>query len=107
MPLVTNVKDLGSGVIRGVECDHFAFQAKEVDWQVWITQGDQPHPCRYVVTTKDVKGWPQYTIDIRDWKTGAEVAADDFSFVPPPGARKLNPGEFPDVVESPSVRMKK
>jgi hypothetical protein len=31
MPLVTEVKDLGSGVIHGVECDHLAFRAKEVD----------------------------------------------------------------------------
>ena len=107
MPLVTNVKDLGSGVIRGVECDHFAFRTKEVDWQIWITQGDNPHPCRYVVTTKEVKGWPQYTVDVRDWKTGTDVAADDFAFKPPPGARKLKPGEFPDADELLSVLVKK
>src|SRR5271167_1925669 len=29
MPLVTEVKDLGSGVIHGVECDHLAFRTKE------------------------------------------------------------------------------
>ena len=107
MPLVTNVRDLGSGVIRGVECDHFAFRTSEVDWQIWIAQGDRPYPCRYVVTTKDVKGWPQYTVDVRDWKTGAEVAADDFAFKPPPDARKLKPGEFPDSDELPSVLVKK
>ena len=103
MPLVTSVKDLGSGVIRGVECDHLAFRANEVDWQIWIAQGDSPYPCRYVVTTKDVEGWPQYTVDLRNWKTGADVAADDFSFKPPADARKLNPGEFPDADELPSV----
>lgn len=103
MPLVTNVKDLGSGVIRGVECDHLAFRTKEVDWQIWIAQGDRPYPCRYVVTTKKVKGWPQYTVDIRTWKTGADVAADDFAFKPPADARKLKPGEFPDADELPSV----
>jgi hypothetical protein len=107
MPLATNVKDLGSGVIRGVECDHFAFRANEVDWQIWIAQGDRPYPCRYVVTTKEVKGWPQYTFDIRDWKARAEVAADDFAFKVPAGARKLKPGEFPDVDELPSVLVKK
>jgi len=107
MPLVTNVKDLGSGVIRGVECDHFAFRTREVDWQIWITQGDNPHPCRYVVTTKEVKGWPQYTVDVRDWKTGADVATDDFAFTAPAGARKLKPGEFPDADELPSVLVKK
>lgn len=103
MPLVTNVKDLGSGVIRGVECDHLAFRTKEVDWQIWIAQGDRPYPCRYVVTTKKVKGWPQYTVDIRTWKTGGDVAADDFAFKPPADARKLKPGEFPDADELPSV----
>ncbi|MGE3872523.1 MAG: DUF2092 domain-containing protein [Parvibaculaceae bacterium] len=107
MPLATEVRDVGSGVIRGVECDHLAFRTKEVDWQIWIAQGDQPYPCRYVVTTKDVKGWPQYTLDIRDWKTGAEVAADDFAFKPPSGAQKLKPGEFPDVDELPSALVKK
>lgn len=31
MPQVIDVKDLGSGVIGGVECDHLAFRTKEVD----------------------------------------------------------------------------
>jgi hypothetical protein len=40
MPEVVDVKDLGSGFIRGMECDHYAFRTKEVDWQIWIAQGD-------------------------------------------------------------------
>ena len=79
MPLVVDAKDLGSGVIRGVECDHLAFRTEEVDWQIWIAQGDRPYPCRYVITSSKVKGSPQYTIDVRDWKTGDEVASDGFS----------------------------
>src|SRR5262245_41469009 len=47
MPEVTNVKDLGTGVIGGIECNHLAFRTAEVDWQIWIATGDQPHPCRY------------------------------------------------------------
>ena len=64
MPEVNDVKDLGSGVIHGVECDHLAFRTKEVDWQIWIAQGARPYPCRYVITSKKVTGWPQYTLDI-------------------------------------------
>ena len=44
MPDVTDAKDLGSGVIHGVECDHLAFRTKEVDWQIWIAQGARPYP---------------------------------------------------------------
>ena len=56
---VTDVKDLGSGVIGGVECDTFAFRTNEVDWQIWIAQGEHPHPCRYAITTKSVANAPQ------------------------------------------------
>ena len=44
MPQVNDDKDLGSGVIHGIECDHLAFRTKEVDWQIWIAQGARPYP---------------------------------------------------------------
>jgi hypothetical protein len=87
---VVDVKDLGSGVIGGVECDYLAFRAKEVDWQIWIAQGERPYPCRYVITSKLMKGEPQYSIQIRDWKAGADVAATDFSFKNPTDAKKVD-----------------
>lgn len=96
IPLVVESKDLGSGVIRGVECDHLAFRTDEVDWQIWIAQGDRPYPCRYVITSPKVKGSPQYTIDVRDWKTGAEVASDTFSVDVPKDAKNLELGAIAD-----------
>src|SRR6266446_3418466 len=92
MPLVTDVKDLGSGVIRGVECDHLAFRTKEVDWQIWIAQGARPYPCRYVITSKKVTGWPQYTLDIRGWKAGAEVAPRCFQTGDPAKRPEIDAG---------------
>ncbi len=87
---VVDIKDLGSGVIGGVECDHLAFRAKEVDWQIWIAQGERPYPCRYVITSKFMKGEPQYSIQIRDWKAGDEVAATDFTFKNTTDAKKVD-----------------
>jgi hypothetical protein len=103
MPLVVDTKDLGSGVIRGVECDHLAFRTEEVDWQIWIAQGERPYPCRYVITSHKVAGSPQYTIDVRNWKTGTEVAADSFSLQIPTGAKKINPSDLPDFDELPAI----
>lgn len=77
---VVDIKDLGSGVIGGVECDSLAFRSEEVDWQIWIAQGDQPYPCRYVITTKQLTNGPQYSVQLSNWKTGDAVAADDFTF---------------------------
>jgi hypothetical protein len=76
---VVDVKDLGSGVIGGVECDSLAFRAAEVDWQIWIAHGDQPYPCRYVITTRQLTNGPQYSVQLSNWKTG-DAAAHDFSF---------------------------
>jgi len=86
---VVDVKDLGSGVIDGVECDHLAFRQEEVDWQIWIAQGERPYPCRYAITAKQVDQHPQYTIQVRNWRTGDEVAADDFAFKNPTNAEKI------------------
>ena len=101
--MATNVKDLGSGVIRGVECDHLAFRTEEVDLQIWIAQGSNPYPCRYVITSQKVAGSPQYTIDVRSWKTGTEVAADRFNLQVPAGAKKLTANDLPDIDELPAI----
>jgi hypothetical protein len=103
MPLVTDVKDLGSGVIHGIECDHLAFRTKEVDWQIWIAQGARPYPCRYVITSKKVTGWPQYTLDITAWKAGTEVASDGFKLDVSADAKKLSADQVPDLDDIPSL----
>jgi hypothetical protein len=101
MPLVTDIKDLGTGVIGGVRCDHLAFRNQDVDWQIWIAQGDQPYPCRYVITAKQVDQAPQYTVQVRDWKTGGEIKASGYQFTNVTNARKVDVSELGDVDELP------
>lgn len=98
---VTDVKDLGSGVIGGVECDHLAFRAGEVDWQIWIAQGERPYPCRYVITSAKVEQGPQYGIRISDWKTGTDVTAADYGFENMTGAKQVDLDALPDTDELP------
>jgi hypothetical protein len=98
---VVDTKDLGSGVIDGVECDYLAFRKKDVDWQIWIAHGDRPYPCRYVITSKLVAHSPQYTIQLRDWKTGNEAAPDDFRFRNPSKARKVDLEDLRGMSELP------
>jgi len=88
-------------VIGVVECDHLAFRNEEVDWQIWIAQGDQPYPCRYVITSKLTDGGPQYSIQIREWKTGSKVAADDFSFKNSTKAEKVDQKDLVEMNDLP------
>jgi hypothetical protein len=92
---VTDVKDLGSGVIRGKECDHLAFRTPTVDWQIWVSQGDTHYPCRYVITTKTTTGSPQYSLDITSWGTGS--VSSDFDFSAADGATRVEAEDMPDV----------
>jgi hypothetical protein len=91
---VTDIKDLGSGVIGGKECDHLAFRSEEIDWQIWIAQGPEPHPCRYVITTRTIEGQPQYTLTVTGFKAGeGAVAANAFAFTPPADAARIEAGD--------------
>lgn len=98
---VTDIKDLGSGVIGGVECDHLAFRTNEVDWQIWIAQGARPYPCQYVITSKQITGWPQYSIQLSDWKSGADVVAHDFAFKNTTNAKKIDMKDLPNTDDLP------
>jgi hypothetical protein len=86
---VTDIKDLGTGVIGGVECDHLAFRQEQVDWQIWIAHGESPYPCKYSVTTHELKRSPQYTIRFSNWQSGDTMAATNFSFKNSTGAEKV------------------
>ena len=103
MPDVKDVKDLGSGVIRGIECDHLAFRTEDVDWQIWIAHGDRPYPVRLVFTSNKVAGSPQYQVDVMNFKTGNQVANADFNFTPPPDAKQVQPSELKSFDELPDV----
>lgn len=100
---VVDIKDLGSGVLDGIECDSLAFRTADVDWQIWIAQGDRPYPCRYVITSKLIAGGPQYTVEVRNWKAGDEVAARDFTFENSSGAEKVEPGDVKGMGDLPEI----
>ena len=72
---------LGTSRIGGQVADHYAFRQADVDWEVWIAQGDAPLPLRYVITTKDEAGEPQYTANL-SWDTQAKPADAVFTFTP-------------------------
>jgi hypothetical protein len=81
---------VGQGVVNGVECEHLAFRGHDTDWQIWIQTGAQPIPRKYVITSKTLAGAPQYTLQIKDWKTDPISDANAFAFKPPEGATKVS-----------------
>lgn len=98
---VLEAKHIGRGVIDGVECEHLAFRNMETDWQLWVRVGEQPAPCKLLVTSKTINSAPQYSLQITNWETGIEPAADAFSFTPPDGAERVEADALRDLDELP------
>ena len=80
---------VGPSVVAGVKCTHLAFRGAEVDWQIWIEDGDKPLPRKFILTSKKVAGEPQFTVLIRSWDMAPKLTDSEFSFTPPKGAKKI------------------
>src|SRR5215211_4362876 len=99
---VLEAKHIGRGLVEGVECEHLAFRNLDTDWQIWIEVGDRPVPRKYVITSKAVGAAPQYTLRLRDWKTGVSPAPDAFTFKPPEGSSGVAITLLKDIDEVPA-----
>jgi hypothetical protein len=99
---VLEAKHIGRGVVDGVECEHLAFRNLDIDWQIWVEVGERPVPRKYVITSKAVGAAPQYTLRLRDWKTGVTPAPDVFAFKPPAGSSGVAITLLNDIDEIPA-----
>ena len=81
---------VGKAVIEGVLCDHLAFRAPELDWQIWIQQGAQPLPRKIVITTLDLPNAPQFGITVTQWNLQPAFDAQTFKFTPQAGMKQID-----------------
>jgi hypothetical protein len=90
--LMTDVTDgfvVGKGIVAGVRCDHLAFRAPHVDWQIWIQEGAQPLIRKLVITTRDLVNAPQFSVEVVKWDLTPKFTAQTFTFTPPKGGQKV------------------
>jgi hypothetical protein len=99
---VLESKHIGRGVVDGVECEHLAFRNLDTDWQIWVEVGEKPVPRKYVITSKAVGAAPQYTLRLREWRTGVNPPPDAFAFKPPAGASGVAITILKDIDEIPA-----
>jgi hypothetical protein len=80
---------VGKSVVEGVRCDHLAFRAPHVDWQIWIEDGSQPLPRKLVITTRDQPGAPQFSVVVTKWNLKPTFTAQTFGYKAPSGAKQV------------------
>jgi hypothetical protein len=80
--------NVGPATIDGVETDHYAFREENVDWEVWMDQGDRPFPRKLVIIDRDDPAKPTFIARLQ-WTMNPAFTDADFAFVPDANARKI------------------
>jgi hypothetical protein len=94
----------GTAWINGIEVHHLALRKDDVDLQLWVQTGDRPLPIKYVITTKWLTGEPQFELVLRDWNMSPQIKDNQFTFVVPKGAKKLESVPIEEMDEFPRTK---
>jgi hypothetical protein len=86
---ITVGRYIGLEPLGNVKAHHLAVSKDNVDYQIWIQDGPQAVPLRYVITSKDMTGQPQFTIELRNWQPDVAVPENTFAFAPPAGSTRV------------------
>jgi len=87
MSQVTSATVVGQAVIEGAICHHLAFSSPGADAQVWVADGEQPLPCKYVVTDTSTPELISTVSVLSEWDLVTVPPDSEFEFVPPTGAQ--------------------
>jgi hypothetical protein len=98
---VIEAKEIGIGVVDGVDCHHLAFRNADTDWQLWVRTGDQPLPCKYVIITKTLAAAPEYAVTFHAWST-EPVSPGAFQYVPSADAKATTFAQLGGFAELPA-----
>ena len=91
---------VGKVPMGDVVCHQLAARTAEVDWQIWIQDGDTPLPCRYSITSKWLAAAPEYVVSFSNWQVDPTLSASVFEFSPPKGAKAMTVDEFGAAMEA-------
>lgn len=86
--LLVDAFSVGVTRMGGEDCEHFVFRQEGIDWQLWLRTGEQPLPCRMVITTTDEPSQPRYAATL-DWTLGVDLPEDTFTFTPTEGSYEI------------------
>ena len=87
--MVQEIDYVERNMLTDVATDHLAVRSRDVDFQIWISQGGKPLPMRIVITYKNFRGDPQFRADFSDWSFSDRSVKGPFTFNPPKNAEQI------------------
>jgi hypothetical protein len=57
-----DISYLGLGLVGDERCHHILLSREDIDWQIWLSQSDQPEFKKMVINYKTMEGYPRYSM---------------------------------------------
>ena len=86
---LTSAVVVGPSMVHGRVCEHLAFRAPGLNWEIWIDSSGSPLPRRLAVTFTDRPNFPRTLVEFTNWNLHPWLSAGDFVFHKPAGAREI------------------
>jgi hypothetical protein len=80
--------DVGPSLVDGHLCEHLAFRAPGVNWEIWLEPDSRALPRRLAVTFTDKPGFPRTIVEFSDWNL-RPWSLGSFAFTPPAGVKEI------------------
>lgn len=96
-----SARHLGTVMIAGTPCDHLAFRGADVDFQLFVRQGDEPVPVRVAIDYRSEEGRPQFRARLHSWELSPELPDSLFRLAPPAGSQRVPFSELLDLLLGP------
>jgi hypothetical protein len=74
--------------VFGRPAHHLVASTADIDFQVWVADGEQPLPLRMVLTYADA-GEPQFWAQFTHWNVAPDFGPESFVFTPPEDAQQI------------------
>lgn len=86
---LTSALVVGQTMVHGTLCEHLAFRAPGINWEIWIESSPRALPRRLAVTFTDRPNFPRTLVEFSNWNLHPWLNSSGFVFNPPKGAAEI------------------
>ena len=86
---LTSALLVGPSMVHGTLCDHLAFRAPGINWEIWLESNSRALPRRLAVTFTDRPNFPRTIVEFSSWNLHPWLSSGDFVFRAPRGAKEI------------------
>jgi hypothetical protein len=86
---LTSALLVGPSMVHGTLCEHLAFRAPGINWEIWVESNPRALPRRLAVTFTDRPNFPRTLVEFSRWNLQPWLNAGDFVFRAPREAKEI------------------